>query len=55
MDRKNLIIMLANATNTTFSVDEDTVTIHCPYAEKDIEFSFNDEGELTSVFCANKR
>lgn len=55
MDRKNLITMLANARNVTFSVDEDIVTIHCSYVEKDIEFSFNDEGELTSVFCANKR
>lgn len=55
MDRKNLITMLANATNTTFSVDEDTVTIHCSYAEKDIEFQFDDKGKLTSVFCANKR
>lgn len=55
MDRKNLITMLANTTNTTFSVNEDIVTIHCSYAEKDIEFHFNDEGELTHVFCANKR
>ena len=47
--------MLANATNVTFSVDEDTVTIHCSYAEKDIEFQFDDKGKLTSLFCANKR
>lgn len=55
MDRKNLIEMLANTKNTTFSVDGNTVTIHCSYAEKDIEFHFNDKGELTSVFCATKR
>lgn len=54
MDRKNLITMLANTTNTAFTVCGDTVTIHCDYAQRDIQFQFNDEGELTYVFCAIK-
>ncbi len=54
MDRKNLITMLAKVRNVTFSVDGDTVTIHCSYNGTNIEFSFNDKGELSSVFCANR-
>lgn len=54
MDKKNFITMLANMSNANFTVKDNKVIIHFDYTDKNVEFNFNKEGELTSVYCANQ-